>query len=364
MRKAFDVGRNLVPRRRQWRENEPGDRTVARVDRADPRLVGVFGVFADLFELFGDLDEGRVQVGADLELHRDTPGAVTRCAPELDHTGNTLQLLLLAIDDLLLDFLRAGTRPAGIDGDGRFRDFGGELNGDLKQGDQAEQGDEDDADSDLDRITDRKVGDLHAHLPAWRWRLETTATTVVAGSCRWVYRWRCRRRRPFGRFHQRGAWTCCGLVARQVGKDPHLLGRPQTLIAFDDELISRGERRVDLDRIAVTVPLADRNRLNTKVFPDAEDHRMATRPYDRVLADQQRRMRSPLKNDLGQHALLQLRQAVIVVGVLDPYFDRVTVAAGLPLGLRNEVLDGPAKWRAVQGLEKYDRPVGQAGSSR
>ncbi len=168
LRKAVAVGSKLGAGRRQRREDEPGDRTVARIDRSDTRLVRVLGVFANLFELFGDFDERCVQIGTDLELHRDTPLPVAARAPQFDHPGDALEMLFLAVDNLFFNFLGAGAGPAGIDRYGRFRHFGRELDRDLKQGDQAEHGDQDDPDCDLDRIADRKVGYLHGHLPAWR----------------------------------------------------------------------------------------------------------------------------------------------------------------------------------------------------
>jgi hypothetical protein len=108
-----------------------------------------------------------------------------------------------------------------------------------------------------------------------------------------------------GRLFAERKATCRGTLLCHVGKNTHLLCRPQALIPFDDEPITRGKRCIDLDRIAITVPFGDRDRFDATVVPNAEDHRMAARSNDRILTHQQRRVPIAVENDLGQHALLE-----------------------------------------------------------
>ena len=140
---------------RQGLEHDPGDRPArpAAAGR-DHGPLGVEGIAEDLVELVGDQQHHRVGIDADVELEGDDPAAVVALAGHQHQSLDAPQLLLLALDDLLLDLFRAGARPHGGDRDDRPVDVRGELNGDPEEGDQAEERDQEHADGHADGTLD------------------------------------------------------------------------------------------------------------------------------------------------------------------------------------------------------------------
>ena len=100
--------------------------------------------------------------GADGELQRDLAARVHALARHLGHAFDAFELLLLLLDDLLFDFLRAGAGPGGLDrerGDLHVRD---ELDRHPADGDQAEHHQQDHEDRDLDGVLDEVLDETHA----------------------------------------------------------------------------------------------------------------------------------------------------------------------------------------------------------
>ena len=96
-------------------EDEPGDRPVGGVGRVDDRLVGVFGIVGHLGQLGVDLEHRLLHVGADGELERHPAHRVHALGGHLADAFDALELLLLLLNDLALDLLRAGAGPDGFD---------------------------------------------------------------------------------------------------------------------------------------------------------------------------------------------------------------------------------------------------------
>ncbi len=152
---------DLLPRRVLLAEDEPGDRAVGEVRGADDRLVGVLGILADLLEPGVDQQEGLGHVGPDGELHRDPAHRVHRLGRHLGDALDPFELLLLLLDDLALDLLRAGPRPARLDGDRRDLDLGCELGRHPEDGDEPEEGHQQDADRHFDAVADEGFDQGH-----------------------------------------------------------------------------------------------------------------------------------------------------------------------------------------------------------
>ena len=156
-----------------FRGNQSKPRNGAGLDvhAANDGLVGIVGVAGHLFEAVGDLEQGAVDVGADLERQGDAAAAVGAGALHLGEPCERLELLFLLVNDFALDFLWAGAGPDGADGDLRFCHVGGELHRDAREGDAAEQHQQDDADGGGNREANGVVDDLHgnSYSSSWPW---------------------------------------------------------------------------------------------------------------------------------------------------------------------------------------------------
>ena len=87
-----------------------------------------------------DVDQRRLHVGADRERQKHLAAAGVGVAVDFLHAGQALQHLLLRLQQLRLDFLRRGAAPVREDRDRRPLDVGKQLQRQLLQAEQAEQG--------------------------------------------------------------------------------------------------------------------------------------------------------------------------------------------------------------------------------
>ena len=143
-------------------QDEPRDGLVRRVGRAQDRLIRLFGILAHLLQARVHLQERRTHVDADVELEREPADAIHALAGHLAHPLDALELLLLLLDDLALDLLRARAGPARLDGDRRDLHLRCELHGHANERDGAEERDQEDADRDLDGVLDAGLEESHA----------------------------------------------------------------------------------------------------------------------------------------------------------------------------------------------------------
>jgi hypothetical protein len=87
-----------------------------------------------------DVDQRRFHVGADRERQEHLAAAGIRVAVDFFNAGQALQHLLLRLQQLRLDFLGRGAAPVGDDPDRGPFDVGKQLQGQLPQAEDAEQG--------------------------------------------------------------------------------------------------------------------------------------------------------------------------------------------------------------------------------
>ncbi len=154
-------GRDLLVGRPAGAQDEPGDRTVARVRRGDDRLVRVFRVFGNLLQPRVHLEQRFVDVRSDVKLERHGSLRIGRVGGEFDQALDALQLLFLLDDDFAFDLLRTGARPARFDADRRPLDFRRQLHRHPHESNRTKQRDEQDADSHLDRVMDNRADGVH-----------------------------------------------------------------------------------------------------------------------------------------------------------------------------------------------------------
>ena len=158
---------NLLSRRAARGQHEPRDRLVGRVRRADDRLIGVLGIRADLLEAAVHLQQGLVHVRADGEFELDAPHRVEALGRQLRDPLDAFQLLFLLANDLLLDLLRRGPRPARLDRQRRRLDLGRELHRHRKPGDGAEQHQQQHRHRNFDRVLDEGFNERHSADSTW-----------------------------------------------------------------------------------------------------------------------------------------------------------------------------------------------------
>jgi hypothetical protein len=87
-----------------------------------------------------DVDQRRFHVGADREREEYLAAAGIGVAVDFLNAGQALQYLLLRLQQLRLDFLGRGAAPVGEDGDRRPFDVGKQLQRQVPQAEDAEQG--------------------------------------------------------------------------------------------------------------------------------------------------------------------------------------------------------------------------------
>jgi len=110
-------------------DHEPRGGLRVGIDGVDQRLVDIVRVGRDLLQTIRDTHEDRVRVGSDGELHHDLAPAVVGLAFQLAQTVETLELLLLLVDDLALDLERARTGPRRQNGRPGAVDVRSQLDG-------------------------------------------------------------------------------------------------------------------------------------------------------------------------------------------------------------------------------------------
>ncbi len=132
---ALDIARVAVG----GLENEPGDGAAAPAHGADHRLVGVVRITGDAIQAIENFQQTTIEIMTDLELDADLALAPARLGEHLGHPRQSPQYLLLGLDDLRFHLFRRRRAPAGADGDLGLLDLRGQLYGQSRETQGAEQ---------------------------------------------------------------------------------------------------------------------------------------------------------------------------------------------------------------------------------
>ena len=105
-------------------------------------LIRIIRISRDSVETIEHLEQSALNIRAYRKLDGDLAAATLGLGNQLCHSGQSAQYLLLRLNDFGLDFLGRSGTPAGIDGNGRPLDFGGQLDGQTKKTHRTKQDDQ------------------------------------------------------------------------------------------------------------------------------------------------------------------------------------------------------------------------------
>ena len=146
-------------------ENKPPHGAAARIGAADHGFVDFVGIFLDLVEPVGDAKKRRLGIGAGRKPEDDFSGVVGTFAEHFLQPLHPFQLLFLFVHDFAFDFLGAGPLPPGRNRDLGLGDVGRELDGQLHERHEPEEGHENHDHGRGHRIPDGELDDVHRSLP-------------------------------------------------------------------------------------------------------------------------------------------------------------------------------------------------------
>ena len=153
--------------------DHPGDRVVLAARGPKLGLARFRGIPRYPVEAVRDEQQRLVHVHVDVELETEPGAAVLRRAVQRGEALETLERLLLAVDDLALDLGRRAASPVGGHGDDRPCHVRGELDGNGAKREGPEHRDHEDRGDDRPGAGDRVADEVHARPLRTRTRTRT-----------------------------------------------------------------------------------------------------------------------------------------------------------------------------------------------
>ena len=124
---------------RQCLEDHPGNRLLASAAGLYDRFFHIVRIFFDALKAVGYSQQRFIRVRTDLKYQADKGAAVPAFTFHLHQTVHIFELFFLRLDNLTLNFHRAGSTPGRQDGNLLKINIGGQLDGNSKKRNKAEQ---------------------------------------------------------------------------------------------------------------------------------------------------------------------------------------------------------------------------------